>query len=98
MKEGGAADPNTWHESIIICSPTREVQMTAMSKDRHDAWVNVSLASGLNGRRRELTPHFRLWTGFAFLVRTTSTIIAKGPSQHSSDRSSHDASQAIDSS
>jgi hypothetical protein len=42
MKEGGAADPGTWHESIIICSPTREVQMTAMSKDRHDAWVNVS--------------------------------------------------------
>jgi hypothetical protein len=46
MKEGGAADPNTWHESIIICSPTREVQMTAMSKDRHDAWVNVSPTSG----------------------------------------------------
>ena len=42
MKDGGAAEPGTWHESIIICSPTREVQMTAMSKDRHDAWVNVS--------------------------------------------------------
>jgi hypothetical protein len=43
-KAGGAGDPSSWHESIIVCSQSREVKITAMSKDRHDAWLNVSLA------------------------------------------------------
>jgi hypothetical protein len=52
----------------------------------------------LDGVNVRIDTTFSPWTGSALLVRTTSTIIAKRPGQHSPDRSPHHANQAIDSS